>query len=177
MVGRAEDLEASPASFELITIGEEFHRLDQQLVALLSLRWLKPGCCVATLGSYSILSGEGPWQRIVVETVNRWTSPNSPISRDSQRRKPGGGPDHNERVLREAGFAEVASHPFVEPHEWTIETILGYLYSTSVCSGQLLGNKTDSFEADLKTALLSYEPAGTYREDIRWGYTLGRKAG
>src|SRR4051794_5269970 len=33
MVGRAEDLQAAPASFELITIGDAFHRLDQQLVA------------------------------------------------------------------------------------------------------------------------------------------------
>ena len=33
MVGRAEEVEAAPGSFELITIGEAFHRLDQQLIA------------------------------------------------------------------------------------------------------------------------------------------------
>ena len=33
LVGRAEDLSLSPASIELITIGEAFHRLDQRLVA------------------------------------------------------------------------------------------------------------------------------------------------
>src|SRR3954469_1642357 len=29
MVGKAEDVQAPPASFELITIGDAFHRLDQ----------------------------------------------------------------------------------------------------------------------------------------------------
>jgi 2-polyprenyl-3-methyl-5-hydroxy-6-metoxy-1,4-benzoquinol methylase len=32
-VGRAEDFEASAGSYELVTVGEAFHRLDQQRVA------------------------------------------------------------------------------------------------------------------------------------------------
>lgn len=32
-VGYAEDVDAEPASFELITAGNAFHRLDQPLVA------------------------------------------------------------------------------------------------------------------------------------------------
>jgi ubiquinone/menaquinone biosynthesis C-methylase UbiE len=39
-VGKAEDLQAPPASFELITIEEAFHRLDQQLIATQALQWL-----------------------------------------------------------------------------------------------------------------------------------------
>src|SRR5919108_4889771 len=55
IVGKAEGLEAPPASFELITIGETFHRLDQQLVAKQTLQWLQPGCCLASLGSYGVM--------------------------------------------------------------------------------------------------------------------------
>ena len=39
IVGRGEELEADPASFELITIGEAFHRLDQRLVTKRALQW------------------------------------------------------------------------------------------------------------------------------------------
>src|SRR5215475_3026052 len=49
MVGKAEDLQAPPASCALITIGEAFHRLDQPLVAKHTLQWLQPGGCVAIL--------------------------------------------------------------------------------------------------------------------------------
>jgi SAM-dependent methyltransferase len=175
MVGRVESLEAPPSSFELVTMGEAFHRLDRQVVAKNIFRWLKPGGHVASLGSLSILSGTGPWQRIVVAAVNRWTGRPPRDADASPPRSYGGGPDDDERVLRGQGFADVASHFLVEAHDWTIEAIIGYLYSTSVCSRNLLGGRVDAFEADLKAALLSSDPGGIYRENIRWGFTIGRK--
>ncbi len=175
LVGRAEGLEAPPAYFDLITIGEAFHRLDQQLVADRALGWLRPGGCLATLGCYSILSAREPWQRIVLDIVQQWTSRAHRNANGAEPKGPGVGPAHDECVLCEAGFLEVASHLFVEPHEWTIDTILGYLYSTSVCSKANLGGGAGPFESDLKTALLAFDPGGTYRENIQWGYTFGRK--
>jgi ubiquinone/menaquinone biosynthesis C-methylase UbiE len=170
MLGRAEYLEAPPDSFELITIGEAFHRLDQQIVASKALDWLKPGGCLATLGCDTVLSGREPWQQIVRGAVFR-RLPN----RGNTSKKPGSGPEHNERVLRESGFVDVASYPFVEVHEWTIDAIFGYLYSTSVCSKAVLGGDAERFESDLKAALLAYDPSGVYRENTQWGYTFGRK--
>jgi len=172
LVGRAEDLSLSPASIELITIGEAFHRLDQRLVASRALQWLKPGCCVATLGCFSILSQREPWQRVVMDVVRRWTGGGG-----QEPPRPGVGPDHDERVLRDCGFVDVASHPFVERQDWTIESIIGYLYSTSLCSKRVLGSNGASFEAELGAALLEHSPGGIYRENIQWGFTLGRKPG
>lgn len=43
MVGRAEDVEVPLNSFELITIGEAFHRLDQRRITKRALEWLSPG--------------------------------------------------------------------------------------------------------------------------------------
>ncbi len=170
-VGRGEDMEAPPASFELVVIGEAFHRLDQRRIAANVLRWLKPGGHVATMGCYSILSAKEPWQGIVMETVRRHTGGGA--------RKDGGatgaesGPAHDQRVLREAGFAQVANHTFVVPHTWTIGTILGFLYSTSVCSRRILGAGAEAFESDLRAALHAHDPGGAYREEIQWGYTIG----
>lgn len=175
MVGRAEDLQAAPASFELITIGDAFHRLDQQLVAKQALEWLQPGCCLVSLGSYGIMDGKEPWQRIVADIVRHWTSRVSPSGNVSAQPQPGSGPDHYERVLRATGFEDVASYPFVEGHDWTIETIIGYLYSTSFCSKKVLGDNSEAFEAALKAALLAHDPSGKYRENKGFGYTIGRK--
>jgi SAM-dependent methyltransferase len=170
-IGRAEDLSLSPASIELITIGEAFHRLDQRLMASRALQWLKPGCCISTLGCFSILSQREPWQRVVMDVVRHWTSSGP------EPRRPGVGPDHDERVLRDSGFVDVASYPFAETHDWTIGSIVGYLYSTSLCSRRVLGRNADSFEAALGAALLAHDPVGVYRENIQWGFTLGRKPG
>ena len=89
--------------------------------------------------------------------------------------QPGSGPDHNERVLRATGFVEVASYPFVVPHDWTIDTIIGNLYSTSFCSKRVLGANAAAFETALQAALLAHDPSGTYHEQMRFGYTIGRK--
>jgi ubiquinone/menaquinone biosynthesis C-methylase UbiE len=175
MVGKAEELQAPTAAFELIAIGEAFHRLDQQLVAKQTLQWLQPGCCLASLGSYGVMEGKEPWQRIVANIVRRWTSRARPSGDDSVQPQPGSGPEHYERVLREAGFEDVTSEAFVEEHTWTIETIIGNLYSTSFCSKNVLGDNSEAFEAELRAALLAHDPSGTYRENIGFGYTIGRK--
>jgi SAM-dependent methyltransferase len=175
MVARAESIEAPPESFDLITFGESLHRLDQRLMAIKSHMWLKPGCSVAALGSYSVLSGREPWQRTVIDVVRRWTSRPSNAGPGGERKQTEFGPAQCERVFLEAGFVEVASHAFVEPHDWTVETILGYLYSTSVCSKSVLGTDLEPFEADLKSALLAHGTGGTYQENAQWGYTMGRK--
>lgn len=94
MVGRVEDLEAPRASFELITIGEAFHRLDQQLVTKQTLQWLKPGCCLAIIGCLGVVNGKEPWQRIVADVVRQWTGRDFSNRDVSTQPKPGSG-SHN----------------------------------------------------------------------------------
>ncbi len=175
IVGRAEDLSAPSSAFDLITIGEAFHRLDQALVAQKSLGWLKPGGGLATLGSEGMLAGRGAWQATVAQVARRWTA----------RAFPGGwaiagpgaqvGPGAYERLLRGAGFIEVESRSFEEPRDWTFEEIMGYLQSTSVCSRKALGGDFEAFEAELRVALLEHAQSLTFHETLSWGYTLGRK--
>jgi SAM-dependent methyltransferase len=174
-VGRAEELDAPPGSFGLITMGEAFHRLDQPRVAAGAFRWLRPGCCIASVGSYSIFGGGEPWQRIVLQVVRRWSNRLSPDTGAKTQGTERGGPNDQERVLREAGFVEVSRPVFFVPYEWTVDSILGFLYSTSVSSKAVLGKNVKSFEEDLRSTLLAHDPAGIYRETMQWGYTLARK--
>ncbi len=175
-VGRAEDVEAPPNSFELITIGEAFHRLDQRLIAERALELLLPGSCLATMGGYGILSGTEQWQCLVAEIVRKWTTREAAAASESTNQMdPPRGPDHSRRVLQEIGFEEVESHSFMYPFVWTLESIAGNLYSTSRCSKRVLRERAEGFEADLKYRLLAYDSRGQYPETIRFGYTLARK--
>lgn len=103
-VGKAEELEGQPGSFELITIGEAFHRLDQEVVARQALRWLQPGGCLAILGWNSLLGGNAPWQRIVADISHRWKSRIASSRTRTVPEKPGSGPEHNRLVLEDFGF-------------------------------------------------------------------------
>ena len=53
--GRAEDVKAPPSSFELITCGESFHRLDQWVIAKKVMKWLRPGGSLATMGPDGVM--------------------------------------------------------------------------------------------------------------------------
>ncbi len=173
--GRAEDFDAPPASFDLIVIGEAFHRLDQRVVAARCAGWLKRGGCLAILGGVGILGGQEPWQRLVADRLLAWTRDAFPQGWATSAPGAGSGIANDEQILRDTGFSDVASHDFIAPHSWSIAEILGYLRSTSVASARILGDRVADFDADLTAALLAHDPSGRYDEQLRFGYTLGRK--
>jgi ubiquinone/menaquinone biosynthesis C-methylase UbiE len=174
MVGMAEELEAPAGSFDLVTAADAFHRLDQPRIARLALRWLRPGGSVAVLGSRGLMRTGEPWQRVAAEVLRRYASLDPQAGLPPA---PGGDPgvERTEAALREAGFAGVASHSFTGPHDWTAAELVGYLFSTSVCSRRALGGSADALAAELTAALLAHDPGGRYHEEAPFGYTLGRK--
>jgi SAM-dependent methyltransferase len=177
--GRAEEIEAPADAFELITIGESFHRLDQWRISTCALTWLAPGRCLVTLGCDIVFAGAEPWQARVAAVLRRWRStglaPSPPPT--SQPGKPDDGSARQEAVLRAAGFADVASYQFAIPYVWTLDAIIGNLYSTSVASRHALGERADAFEADLRQTLLAYDARGEFPATLSFGYTLARRPG
>ena len=174
-LGRAEDLQGPADSFELITIGEAFHRLDQRLVAERSLRWLKQGSCLAVIGCSDILSGREAWQRVAVSVAERWTRHAFPAGWAYSSAGAKRGTNNVIQVLTAAAFENIASYTFVEHYDWTVDSIIGYLHSTSVCSRRILADNLASFESELRSELQALNPTGIFHEQIRFGYTLGRK--
>lgn len=174
-VARAEELEAQAGAFDLVTIGEAFHRLDRPRVAAKAFGWLKPGAALATLGMQNFRQGDTPWRRILIEVVTRFVG--TPAERI------GGAPNptvvdalaEQEAALWGAGLVEVASHDFWFAHEWRLPDLLGNLRSMSVLSPHALGTRHAPFEAELSAALLAFDPAGHFPERISCGYTLARK--
>jgi len=159
-VGKAEELEAEPASFELITIGEAFHRLDQEVVARQAIRWLRPGGCLAILGWNSMVEGDAPWQRIVDDITHRWKSYIASTTTDAVPERPGSGQEHNQLVLEDFGFENVGNHEFPHIRERTVESIVGWLFSTSRFSERVWADNARAFEDEIRTALLEHDEIG-----------------
>src|SRR5207247_8702458 len=152
MLGRAEDLEAPSAFFELITIGAAFHWMDCPLVANRALQWLPPGRWLAVLGSNSPWTGDAEWQQVALDVIRKWLG---------EERRAGGGTFQqavrpHEEVLKAAGFEDVEDREFDIPYVWSVETFIGYLYSTSFASRAVLGEAAEAFETDLVHSLLAH---------------------
>jgi SAM-dependent methyltransferase len=174
-VGRAEDIEVPLGTIDLVTIGEAFHRLDQPLVARRAFGWLRPGCCLATLGPNGSFTGAQPWEQTISAIREQWIARTFP---DGWGTSLAGGPEQlgaRDALLRAEGFVAVEEHSFSERHVWTFEGLLGYLESTSVCSRRAMGDQFAAFEMDLRAALLADVPSLAFEHTIEWGYTIARK--
>ncbi|MGN6759512.1 MAG: class I SAM-dependent methyltransferase [Thermomicrobiales bacterium] len=174
LVGRAEEVEAPAGAFELITIGEAFHRLNQWRIAERALDWLVPGGCLATLGCDIVFAGAEPWQALAAAVLRRWRGA-VPDFGPRPTGQPDKGLGRQEALLRAAGFAGIASYQFAIPYVWTLDTIIGNLYSTSVASQHALGDRADAFAADLRQTLLAHDARGEYPATLSFGYTLARR--
>ena len=166
---KAEDLAVTPGSMDLITIGEAFHRLDQNLVLDRIGRWLKEGACVALVGCFGILRGEHRWQRSVRDALAKWTEGR----RDDPPAAPRG-EAHDTKRLIESGFAGVVNRKFTESHIWTRDGIVGHLHSTSRFSVAALGDEREDF---VRTVLGALGPSESDRfpQNVSCGYSIGWK--
>jgi ubiquinone/menaquinone biosynthesis C-methylase UbiE len=174
LIGRAEDLEAPAGGFDLVTIGEAFHRLDRPRIARLALGWLKPGGALVTLGFGIPEEGAAPWRRLVAGVVRDFIG--EPARRlGAPNASPADELADQEREIRAAGFADVVTRAFSVSHVWTREALLGHARSTSTLSRGVLGARLGAFEAALTEALIGYDPSGRYPETLGCGYTMARR--
>ena len=174
LTSTAEDLVAPEESFDLVAIGNAFHRLRRETVARETRRWLRPGRYLALLWSETPWHGEAAWQQAMSATFDRWmTKVNA-----HDRVPPGWEHDRAERpdrdVLEAAGFRMVGSYQFPTAYQWTPEALIGLVYSTSFLSHEVLADLADDFEADLRRELTSSDPTGQLAQTIGFAYELAR---
>jgi ubiquinone/menaquinone biosynthesis C-methylase UbiE len=171
----AEQLEAPERAFDLVTVGEAFHRLDQPVIARKMLAWLRPGGRVAVIGARGLLSGPEPWQRAATELVRRFTAASFPNGWAQSRTGAAATPDDQERALAEAGLVILERREFQQRRRWSFDGVLGYLESTSVSSRRVLGDRYDAFAAELRRTLAAYGDGETWTETLSFGLSLAEK--
>lgn len=173
-VSAAEDLQAPESLFDLVAIGNAFQRLPRATVARRARQWLRPGGHLALLWSEHPWHGEEPWQQAVSATFDRWMT-----RVNAHDRVPPGWqqlraewPDRE--VLQDAGFQVIGSCEFPVASQWTPEMLVGFVYSTSFLSHEVLGDLADDFEDDLRRDLAASDPSGQFWQTIGFAYELAR---
>jgi ubiquinone/menaquinone biosynthesis C-methylase UbiE len=173
IAGRAEGVDAD-GYFELVAIGNAFHRLQRRVVAESAMRWLVAGGHLALLWSNSPWDGSREWQQVLADTLDHWTREVGATERVPPNLDQHLAEQPHTSVLASAGFTIVGEFDFEIPYEWSVEKLTGFMYSTSVLSQPALGSNVQAFERDLREKLLAMEPDDVFREDISFSFTLAR---
>lgn len=171
----AEGLDAPEASFDLITIGNAYHRVRRREVARNAFRWLKDGGCLALVWGELPSQGQATWQRALLRLLDAWAartkaSDRLPAGWDTAIEK-----EPHQAVLEGAGFETIGRFEFAAPRSWTVEDLIGLVYSTSLLPKHVLGDVAPEFEADVTAELLQIEPSGQFHADLPFAYDLARR--
>jgi len=175
VVSSAESLDAQPDYFDLVVIGNAFHRLDRDLVAGRVVRWLKPGGYLALCWSSGPSAGDEDWQRALAATLDTWQAAlgaqdRVPAGWDlPQKRRP------DPQLLATAGFEVAGRREFPVEHRWSLPELAGYVRSTSFLPAAVLGEHAVAFDADLAARLGPYGNSGTFTQNTSCAYELALK--
>jgi ubiquinone/menaquinone biosynthesis C-methylase UbiE len=162
--------------FELVAVGNAFHRLDRPAVARRIFSWLQPGGGVALVWAEGPWSGEQSWQQRLAALFAKWQAELGVTDRVPNGWEAVMERHPHEQVLAEAGFAYVGRAEFMVEQTWTVESLIGIAYSTSFLNREVVGDRADAFERDLIELWHSQQADGVLRERARYAYQLALKA-
>ena len=159
--GSSEDLSGTMGTFRLVTMGESIHWMDQRrtLEALYDLIDTAGGVAILGRGVPLPLPPMTAWRAAVCHVVREYVG-EIPLPWDHVPPPP---EELHEAYLRRSRFVRQIEHSELFEVEWTVESIIGNLYSMSFCSRKVLGERTEAFERDLRSAVLAVEPSGICR--------------
>lgn len=167
---------APTRTFELVTVGNAFHRLHRDAVARRILRWLDPGGHLALLWSDSPWHGDAAWQAAFWKVLDRWKATAGagrvPAGWEEPRRHR---PDR--LVLAEAGFEFLGEFRFRNAHRWTVDELIGFSYSTSFLPRNVVGASAPEFEAEMRSALDRFRTGAGLGQVMDDAYELYRRPG
>ncbi|MEK5507083.1 class I SAM-dependent methyltransferase [Paenibacillus sp. FSL H7-0442] len=160
--GRAEERVCDWSVFRLVIIAKAFHWMDRE--SILDILYNSSD----TNGGVAIIDNTGKqepllWQLKVNEVVRRWLGDarragNSTYTPPKER---------YEDIVRKSGFKNVQRHILPSySYTWTVDSIIGNLYSTSFASRRLFGDNLVRFENDLTSVLLDMDSTGVFTEEL-----------
>jgi ubiquinone/menaquinone biosynthesis C-methylase UbiE len=150
---------------DLTVIARAFHWMDREQTLKDLFRLTNHG------GGVAVLNDNGPrdavstcqWKLVIDDAVRFWLG-------DIRMAGTKGTYSHPVRryedILQESDFRNLESMKIETGRTWTIDRVIGYLYSTSSSSIPVLGSKKESFEADVRRRLQAINPNGIFDEEV-----------
>ncbi|PZO38020.1 MAG: class I SAM-dependent methyltransferase [Pseudanabaena frigida] len=171
----AENISTVLGEFHLATIGRAYHWMDKAKVLQLVNDRLVPNGGIAITYTYEdIWHSSEPWKQKVLAVVKKYLG---------EKRRTGAGTIENldatyadlPELLQRSGFTAPVIHKIAIEKTWTIDSWIGYLYSTAFCRPDYFGDRITQFEQEMRDTLLAIAPTGEFIERIPVDVYLAHK--
>jgi ubiquinone/menaquinone biosynthesis C-methylase UbiE len=162
--GKLPEMAPQIREVSLTVIARAFHWMDREQTLADLFKITLPGGGVAIIADSSIFE-DSPlaWKQAIVQTVQKWVGVERKAGTESTFTHP---PKPFETYLKESRFCNLEIAVIKTERSWTVEEIIGYMYSTSLASIPVLGDKKEAFEVDLRRELREIEPSGQFVEPV-----------
>jgi len=166
--GGSKDLSPSLGQFRLVTMGNSFHWMNRArtLEALYDLVTDGGGIAVVGEGAPIPPPPMTPWRAAINTVLKRYLGDrplpweNSIFLRQHLDAEAPPPEERHEAYILRSRFKDLVSYTESFDVEWTVDSMIGNLYSMSFCSRRVLGDRVDAFERDIRAAILAVEPSG-----------------
>lgn len=167
---RAEAIGPALGLFRMAVFGASFHWMDRVHVGNLVYDRLEPGGHIVVFSAGGIHSGTMAWEAAVREVITEWLG---------RERRAGAGvyreEERHEQALKRTRFSDIGVMDVYVSEQYTVEEIIGYLFSTSYASPVLLGDKMQGFERTVRERLLNLNPAGVFEKLVEYTAIFGKR--
>jgi 2-polyprenyl-3-methyl-5-hydroxy-6-metoxy-1,4-benzoquinol methylase len=159
---RAEQLTRELGRFHLVTMGRSFHWMDRHRVLATLAGMVAPTGGLVIVNDNCLVRPATDWQRTLETIQTKFVGTPRPAGA-SGLVPPA---EAHETVLRRSPFRRVERIAYEFERRWTVDQIIGYLYSTSFPVRRLLGDRRAAFEQEIIEALRVHSPDGGFTEPV-----------
>lgn len=169
--GSSTDMPTDAGQFRVVTMGRSFHWMDRGQVLTALDGMVDDDGALVIANDTNLLLPSTPWQQ-AIQDIQRSFLPTHhklvPPSTIDDRQT-------HEQTLASSPFSQVNRQVYEFLRPWTIERVIGYLYSTSLPLRQLLGDRQSAFEEAISTTLLAIDPSGHFTESVTLEVLIARR--
>jgi hypothetical protein len=136
-------------------MGRSFHWMDREQVLTALDEMVDDEGSLVIANDSNLTLPTTPWQQAIQEIQRNFLPANQhgpTLTADIRQT--------HEQVLVNSPFRQVNRQVYEFLRHWTIEQVIGYLYSTSLPLRRLLGDRQTAFEQAVADTLLAIDPAG-----------------
>ena len=159
----AEEIDARLGMFRMVIFGASFHWMDRVRIGELIYDRLEPGGQLVVLSPGDIQSGTTDWESEIRSILEEWLGPERRAGQGVYR----AGERHGE-TIRRTRFREVEEADINVLQRWSIDEVVGYLFSTSYASPAVLGDKAEAVEHAVRERLLELRPDGCFEKTVEY---------
>ena len=157
--------------FKVATICRAFHWMDQKQVLRDLNDLIEEDGGIAVFGDRSFWTGSEEWQQATKKVVQKYLGEERRAGDKTFKQSD----ERWEDIIASSHFRFVETRQAPITRSWNVESIIGWLFSSSFARPDYFGNQLFAFKRDIKNTLLSLNPSGVFQEQAVFSIILASK--